>query len=78
MHNQVVSRDEWLNARIELLRTEKELTSAQRRGGASAPGAAVGPSRQDYRFDTDEGSADAQGPLPRALAAPRLSLHVRA
>ena len=26
MHNPVVSRDEWLNARIELLKREKELT----------------------------------------------------
>ena len=26
MHNQIVSRDEWLNARLELLDREKELT----------------------------------------------------
>ena len=26
MHNQVVSRDEWLSARIGLLKQEKELT----------------------------------------------------
>ncbi len=31
MHNQVVSRDEWLNARLALLTHEKELTRTQRR-----------------------------------------------
>ena len=31
-----------------------------------------------YRFETDEGSCLAGGSLPRALAAPRLPLHVRA
>ena len=30
MHNQVVSRDEWLNARLALLAQEKELNSARR------------------------------------------------
>jgi predicted dithiol-disulfide oxidoreductase (DUF899 family) len=57
MHNPVVSRDEWLNARIELLRREKELTRL---------GDEVARQRQElpwvrvdktYRFDTDDGSA---------------------
>ena len=57
MHNQVVSRDEWLNARIELLKKEKELTRlsdevAQRR--QELPWVKVD---KPYRFDTDEGSA---------------------
>jgi predicted dithiol-disulfide oxidoreductase (DUF899 family) len=57
MHNQVVSRDEWLNARIELLRREKELTRlsdevARRR--QELPWVRVD---KTYRFDTDEGSA---------------------
>ena len=57
MRNQVVSREEWLNARIELLRREKELTRfsdevARRR--QELPWVRV---EKTYRFDTDEGSA---------------------
>jgi predicted dithiol-disulfide oxidoreductase (DUF899 family) len=57
MRNQVVSRDEWLKARVALLEEEKELT---RRSDA------VALRRQElpwvridkaYRFDTDEGAA---------------------
>jgi len=57
MQHQVVSRDEWLKARIALLKEEKELT---RRGDALAR------QRQElpwvridkaYRFETDGGSA---------------------
>ena len=57
MHNQAVSRDEWLNARLELLKREKELTRlsdevAQRR--QELPWVKVDKS---YRFDTDDGAA---------------------
>jgi predicted dithiol-disulfide oxidoreductase (DUF899 family) len=57
MHNQVVSRDEWLNARLELLEREKELTRlsdevARRR--QELPRVKVD---KAYRFDTDEGPA---------------------
>ena len=57
MHNQVVSRDEWLNARLELLAQEKELTRlsdevAQRR--RELPWVKVD---RSYRFDTDQGPA---------------------
>ena len=38
MHNQVVSRDEWLDARIELLRREKELTRLTDEVARQAPG----------------------------------------
>jgi predicted dithiol-disulfide oxidoreductase (DUF899 family) len=57
MHNQVVSRDEWLNARIALLDREKELT---RLGDEVAHQRQALPwVRVDktYRFDTDEGTA---------------------
>ena len=72
------TRDEWLAARLELLEAEKELTRrsdelAQRR--QELPWVRVD---KDYRFDTDGGTRLAGGPLPRALAAPRLPLHVRA
>ena len=43
------TRKEWLAARLELLEAEKEL-AAQRRAGAAAPGAAVGPGRQGLPF----------------------------
>jgi predicted dithiol-disulfide oxidoreductase (DUF899 family) len=55
--HQVVSRDQWLAARLELLEAEKELT---RRGDELArrrqelPWVRVD---KEYRFETDEGSA---------------------
>ena len=57
MHNQVVSRDEWLNARLALLAQEKELTRlsdevARRR--QELPWVRVD---KTYRFDTDDGAA---------------------
>ena len=57
MHNQVVSRDEWLSARLELLDREKELTRlsdevARRR--RELPRVKVD---KTYRFDTDDGVA---------------------
>ena len=52
--------------------------AAQRRAGAAAAGAAVGPDRQGVSIRDRRGERLAGGPLPRALAAPRLPLHVRA
>jgi len=57
MQHQVVSREEWLAARLELLKEEKELTRrsdelARRRQGL--PWVRVD---KEYRFETDEGSA---------------------
>ncbi len=57
MHNPVVSRDEWLSARIALLAQEKELTRlsdevARRR--QELPWVKVD---KPYRFDTDDGGA---------------------
>ena len=72
------TRDEWLAARLELLDAEKDLTRradelAKRR--QELPWVRID---KPYRFETDEGSASLGGSLPRALAAPHLSLHVRA
>ena len=72
------TREEWLAARLELLEAEKELT---RRSDELAR------RRQELpwvRIDKDVSIRDrrrerlAGGPLPRALAAARLPLHVRA
>ncbi len=57
MQHQVVSRDEWLKARVALLEKEKELTRrgdevAQRR--QELPWVRVD---KEYRFETDEGNA---------------------
>jgi predicted dithiol-disulfide oxidoreductase (DUF899 family) len=57
MQNQVVSRDEWLAARLGLLKEEKELTRrsdqlARRR--QELPWVRID---KEYRFETDEGSA---------------------
>ena len=57
MHNQVVSRDEWLSARIGLLEQEKELTRLSdevARQRQELPWVRVD---KAYRFDTDEGTA---------------------
>jgi predicted dithiol-disulfide oxidoreductase (DUF899 family) len=57
MRHQVVSRDEWLAARLGLIKEEKELTrrsdelARQRR---ELPWVRID---KEYRFDTDEGSA---------------------
>src|SRR5215813_5798006 len=57
MTHQVVSREEWIAARLELLEAEKELTRrsdelAQRR--QELPWVRID---KEYRFETDEGSA---------------------
>src|SRR5712692_5533145 len=52
--------------------------TAQRRAGAAAAGAAVGSDRQGVSIRDRRGERLAGRPLPRALAAPRLPLHVRA
>src|ERR1700734_1611858 len=57
MQNQVVSRDDWLKARVALLKEEKELTRrsdelARRR--QALPWVRID---KEYRFETDEGSA---------------------
>src|SRR5262245_14077196 len=57
MKHQIVSREEWIAARLDLLKAEKELTRrsdelAQRR--QDLPWVRID---QQYRFDTDEGAA---------------------
>src|ERR1700704_3531536 len=72
------TREEWLAARLELLKAEKELT---RRGDELAlkrQEVAWGRGDKTYRVQAHEGECLAIGPLSRALAAPRLPLHVRA
>ena len=52
--------------------------AAQRRAGAATSGAAVGPGRQGVPIRDRSRERLAGRPLQRALAAPRLPLHVRA
>jgi predicted dithiol-disulfide oxidoreductase (DUF899 family) len=57
MNHQIVSREEWLGARLELLKEEKELTRrsdllARRR--QELPWVRID---KEYRFDTEQGSA---------------------
>jgi predicted dithiol-disulfide oxidoreductase (DUF899 family) len=57
MRHQVVSRDEWLAARLGLLKEEKELTRRSdklARQRQELPWIRID---KEYRFDTDEGSA---------------------
>ena len=72
------TRDEWLAARLELLAGGEGAHPAQRRAGAAAAGAAVGPDRQGVPIRHRRGERLAGGSLPGALAAARLPLHVRA
>src|SRR5215813_7745655 len=58
--HQIGTREQWLQARLELLEAEKELT---RRGDELARRRRELPwvrLEKDYRFDTDEGSASLQ------------------
>ncbi len=72
------TREEWLEARRDLLAAEKDLTRRSdelARLRQELPWVRID---KTYRFDTEAGSDALAGPLPRALAASRLSLHVRA
>ena len=72
------TREEWLAARLALLKEEKELTRRSDEIAGAATGAAVGPNRQDVQVRHRRGQRFARGPLQRAFAAAHLSLHVRA
>jgi hypothetical protein len=48
--HKIVTRREWLAARLELLKAEKRTDPPQRQVRASAPGIALGASRQGIRF----------------------------
>ncbi|MEK1933135.1 MAG: DUF899 family protein, partial [Pararhizobium sp.] len=57
MQHQVVSRDEWLEARVALLKEEKDLTrrsDALARRRQELPWVRID---KEYRFETDEGNA---------------------
>ena len=72
------TRAEWLAARLELLKAEKEHTRradelALRR--QELPWVRID---KEYQFETDEGRCLARRAVSRAFTAPHLSLHVRA
>ena len=76
--HRIGTRDEWHAARLELLQAEKELTRH---------GDEVAQQRQELPWVRDRQGVSvrhrrrerlAGRPVPRALAAPRLPLHVRA
>ena len=77
MQHQTVSRDEWLAARKELLRKEKEFTrlrdqlSAERR---ALPWVKV---EKNYVFDGPNGKVTPRRPVRRTQPACRQALHVR-
>src|ERR1700734_2590922 len=57
MHNRIVSRDEWLMARLGLLKEEKELTRRMDEGARKRQEMPWVRVDKEYRFDTGEGSA---------------------
>ena len=72
------TREEWLAARLELLEAEKALTRRSdelARQRQELPWVRID---KEYRFETDEGTASLADLFSRTLAAPHLSLHVRA
>ena len=75
--HKTATREEWLAARLELLEAEKALTRRSdelARQRQELPWVRID---KEYRFDTDEGTASLAD-LFGTLAAPHLSLHVRA
>jgi len=74
--HKIGTREQWLEARLELLKAEKELT---RRSDELAqwrqrlPWVRID---KEYRFETDGGMASIAD-LQRTFTAPHLSLHVR-
>ncbi len=78
MPHQTGTREQWLEARLALLKEEKELTRrsdelARRR--QELPWVRID---KPYRFDTDEGNASLADLFKAALATAGLSFHVRA
>jgi predicted dithiol-disulfide oxidoreductase (DUF899 family) len=74
--HRIGSREEWLEARLKLLREEKALTRRSdelARQRQELPWVRID---KEYRFETDEGKRPCWI-SSEALAAPRLSLHVR-
>ncbi len=57
MHNRIVSRDEWLMARLGLLKEEKELTRRMDEVARKRQEMRWVRVDKEYRFDTGEGSA---------------------
>ena len=55
MHNRIVSREEWLKARLGLLEAEKELTRRSDELARRRQEMPWVPVDKAYRFDTDEG-----------------------
>src|SRR5258708_3891548 len=57
MRNQIASREEWLTARLGLLKEEKELTRRSDEVARLRQQLPWVPVEKHYRFETDEGSA---------------------
>src|SRR5579885_1038521 len=55
--HKIGTREEWLKARVELLKAEKELTRRGDEVALQRQGLPWVPVNKGYRFDTDEGSA---------------------
>jgi len=57
------TREQWLNARLELLKAEKELTRRSDELARQWQGLPWVPVNEGYRFETDEGSASVAKPV---------------
>ena len=71
------TREQWLAARVKLLKEEKELTRRSdelARQRQDLPWVRID---KDYRFDDRRGRCFAGRPVPGTFATPRLPLHVR-
>ena len=70
LSHQVVSQEEWLAARRELLREEKALTKQQQRVAAARRELPWMKITRNYVFDTPEGKGSFWDTLRRAVAKP--------
>jgi len=71
------TREQWLTARLELLKEEKALTRRSDELARRRQELPWVPIDKEYRFETTRERLTGR-PLPRTLATARLSLHVRA
>ena len=78
MKHKIVTRKQWLAARLKLLKAEKELTRRSddvARQRQKLPWVRID---KEYRFETDEGNASLADLFGGRSQTPRVSLHVRA
>ena len=76
-HPPVVSRDQWLVARMELLKEEKEFTRLRDKINAKRRGSTVGPRREELRLPRPKWPANTSRSLRGSQPVVRKAFYVR-